>query len=139
LKPVGVLINANCYSSCDIFASYMQDSHAGVIYGEDPQTGAGGANVVQHKNFFTKYLPEVFQNMPGGQDMRIGWRQAIRSGKNAGKLIEDHGVYADFVVRPLASEFATNATRTNQLEKIVEHLKQYGEQTGKTGRTCKFL
>lgn len=46
VKPVGVFTDAHCYSSCDIFAANMQDSGAAIIFGEDPQTGAGGANVV---------------------------------------------------------------------------------------------
>jgi hypothetical protein len=30
--------------------------------------------------------------------MRVSWRQAIRTGKNDGKLIEDDGVYVDYYV-----------------------------------------
>lgn len=39
LKPVGVLVNSACYSSCDMFTAGFQDNEIGVVYGTEPQTG----------------------------------------------------------------------------------------------------
>ena len=48
--------------------------------------------------------------------MRFGWRQAIRStGKNKGKVLEDAGVFADFVIRPQSSDFMGTTTNLNQI------------------------
>lgn len=83
-KPVGVLNNGQCYSACDLFSAAMQDSGAAIIFGEDPQTGAGGANVVEHEDFFVKTLPSVFKKLPGNQNMRLAFRQ---SGKSSSTIV----------------------------------------------------
>ena len=45
---------------------------------------------------FHKYLPETFVlSLPGNQVLRLAWRQTIRTGLNAGNLIEDRGVDVD--------------------------------------------
>ncbi len=97
-KPVALLNNAGCYSSCDMFSAQMQDHAAAVVFGEDPNTGAGGANNVQLAAVLKSLgdHPGPFQKMPSGQNIGFAWRQSIRVGVNAGKLIEDVGVIADF-------------------------------------------
>jgi hypothetical protein len=76
----------------------MQDNGAARIWGEDLKTGAGGANVVTD-TYFRQLVPagqpNPFPALPGGQQMRVAWRQEIRAGKNAGRLIEDYGVTRD--------------------------------------------
>ncbi|KAJ3077638.1 hypothetical protein HK102_005071, partial [Quaeritorhiza haematococci] len=134
-KPVAVWNNGNCYSACDLFSANIQDSGAGVVIGEDPQSGAGGANVVQHRSFFVKTLPEVFEGLPGGQDMRVGWRQTVRTGKNQGALIEDTGVIADHVFRPRPVDLKPNRTQVNQLDKIAFVLKMKGRRSGSAFRS----
>lgn len=81
VRPVSVLTNANCYSACDIFSSNMKDVVGATIFSEDPETGAGGANVVKHGTFFVQSAPSVFQTLPNGQDMSIGWRQLGKVGR----------------------------------------------------------
>ncbi|KAJ3397803.1 hypothetical protein HDU92_002475 [Lobulomyces angularis] len=118
-KPVGVWMNAKCYSACDMFVANMKDNGVARIYGEDPQTGAGGANVVD-LSFLSYYAPTYFKNnLPGGQTMRLAWRQAVR--KN-GALIEDLGVSADMVVRPTQKDFI-DTNSNSALDKIIADLK----------------
>jgi hypothetical protein len=97
-KPVAVLTNARCFSSCDMFTAAMQDNGSARIWGEDVKTGAGGANVVTDA-YLRSLLPagpaNLFPPLPGGQSMRVAWRQTVRAGKNAGRLIEDYGVTRD--------------------------------------------
>ncbi|KAI9135971.1 hypothetical protein BKA69DRAFT_1107193 [Paraphysoderma sedebokerense] len=123
-KPVAILTNANCYSACDIFSALMQDYGIATIYGEDLLTGAGGANVVDVNSFFSSitdlasdfYLPD-----DGKQNMRIGWRQIVRGGKNAGRLIEDRGVVADRRARPTVDDIVGKTQ--SQFDKITADLK----------------
>ncbi|NNG01062.1 MAG: hypothetical protein HKM93_16855 [Desulfobacteraceae bacterium] len=93
-KPVAVLANARSYSATDMFTCSIQDNNAAVIYGEDPQTGAGGANVIEH-GYFLEYGTPDFVPLPFNHDMRVSWRQNIRFGAHEGELIEDYGCFAD--------------------------------------------
>ncbi|KNC99789.1 uncharacterized protein SPPG_05166 [Spizellomyces punctatus DAOM BR117] len=144
LKPVAVFNNAKCYSACDMFSAGMQDHEAALIIGEDATTGAGGANVIEHRSYLEEVLPEVYLPLPyqkpgeplryGAPDMRIAWRQSVRVKKNAGKLIEDIGIISDTVVRPVPSDFAEAEKGVlTQLDVIAQKLQQYGAATGKRG------
>ncbi|MCG8569784.1 MAG: S41 family peptidase [Spirochaetes bacterium] len=93
-KPVVVLNNARSYSATDLFSCAMQDNEAAVIFGEDPRTGAGGANVITHA-LFNYYVGAPFETMPLDHRMRVSWRQSVRFGKHEGDLIEDYGCVAD--------------------------------------------
>jgi hypothetical protein len=78
-----------------MFSAAMQDNGLAKIWGEDPTTGAGGANVVDDA-FYRWFIPSgPFPFLPGGQNIRTAWRQTIRTGKHAGELIEDYGVARD--------------------------------------------
>lgn len=92
-KPVAVLANARSYSATDLFSCSMQDNGAAVLYGEDPRTGAGGANVITHA-LFNQVLPSVFEALPGNHAMRVSWRQSVRFGPSEGRVIEDFGCRA---------------------------------------------
>ncbi len=96
--PVAVLTNSGCFSTCDMFTAGMQDNALATIWGEDLRTGAGGANVWNY-SFFGEWLPSdqqgPFLPLPGGQDMRVAWRDAIRAGLHQGQILEDYGVTAD--------------------------------------------
>jgi len=118
-KPVGVLANARSYSATDLFTCAMQDNGAATIFGEDRQTGAGGANVLEH-GFFNAFAPEVFTALPGGVSMRVSWRQSIRSGYNNGSMIEDQGCTANVDV-PRSLSDLSNGDQT-QFDKIADAL-----------------
>ena len=100
-RPVVVLTDAACFSACDLFAAGMQDNGAGIILGVHQTTGAGGANVMEHR-VFQRIMQDAdknpFESLPFFQNMRVSWRQTVRAGKNAGALIEDAGVKSDLVV-----------------------------------------
>ncbi|KAJ3380463.1 hypothetical protein HDU92_005960 [Lobulomyces angularis] len=131
LKPVAVLNDANCYSACDLLSASMQDSGAAsIIFGHDGKTGAGGANVVEHKDFFSKILPSEFQTLPHGQDIRLGWRQLVRNGKNEGKIIEDVGIDADRILRPTVRELTAENDRSAVFDTIAHELRAIGEKDG---------
>ncbi|TPX61976.1 hypothetical protein SpCBS45565_g07129 [Spizellomyces sp. 'palustris'] len=144
LKPVAVFNNADCYSACDMFSAGMQDHEAALIIGEDATTGAGGANVIEHRAVLEQLLPDVYLPLPyqrpgeplryGSPDMRIAWRQSIRVKKNAGKLIEDIGIISDAVIRPVPKDFVeADKGVLTQLDFIAQKLQQYGVSTRKNG------
>jgi hypothetical protein len=96
--PVAVLTNSACFSTCDMFTAGMQDNGLATIWGEDRHTGGGGANVVDQTWFGAVLPPDnqgPFQPLPGGQSMRVAWRDAIRVGLHDGEILEDYGVTAD--------------------------------------------
>ncbi|KAI9102864.1 hypothetical protein DFS34DRAFT_711968 [Phlyctochytrium arcticum] len=150
LRPVAVLTDGVCYSACDFFCAGMQDNGAAIIFGEDPQTGAGGANVFTHKSTLQNGSPTIFKPLPfegslgkdaknqtvpipGTSGMRVAIRQAVRIGRNAGKILEDAGVKVDEVIRQTPAEFAqTQGEVFPQFEQIAMRLKQ---QAAKDGRS----
>ena len=100
--PVAYLMNGNCFSACDYLGVNLQDNSIGTIWGENSwQSGGGGANVWDHGFFLKQMLPATnnpFQALSNNQNMRIAWGQAMRVGRNTGKLIEDNGTTADRVI-----------------------------------------
>jgi C-terminal processing protease CtpA/Prc len=80
-KPVGVFTNANCYSACDMFAANMQDNSGAIVFGEDGNTGAGGANVVEYGNYLSQIVPKLLPPLPyasqlphSAQNLRVSYR-----------------------------------------------------------------
>ncbi|KAI9090855.1 hypothetical protein DFS34DRAFT_342832 [Phlyctochytrium arcticum] len=150
LKPIAVLTDAQCYSACDFFCAGMQDSGAAIIFGEDPQTGAGGANVFGLKKNLQGLAPTIFKPLPfegslgkdennrtipipGTSDMRVAFRRVVRIGRNAGKILEDTGVLVDEVIRPTLAEITqVGGEMSLQFEHIAMRLKQ---QAAKDGRS----
>ena len=57
--PAELITDALCYSTTDIFAAGFQDHQIGQILGADGNTGAGGANVWEHRFFVSDILPGV--------------------------------------------------------------------------------
>ncbi|KAJ3223841.1 hypothetical protein HK099_000612 [Clydaea vesicula] len=131
LKPVAVLNNANCYSSCDIFSAAMQDSQtAKVMFGEDGATGAGGCNVVHHENF-RQYNPVDFNApLPFGVDVTIGWQQLIRNGVNDKKKVEDFGIESDVILRPTTFDLFNVNNRSSVFDRIAHQLRAIGQADG---------
>ena len=92
------------------------------MYGEDPRTGAGGANVITH-GLFNFALPSVFPALPGGRQMRVSWRQSLRFGSNrAGQVIEDFGCEANVDVSLTANDILNG--NQDQILKITKDLAQ---------------
>lgn len=122
--PVALLTNSGCYSACDMFSAGLQDQGLATIWGEDESTGAGGANVITWSDFVW-VQDQVgqggpFKNLPGGQDMRVAWRQALRVGIHQGELIEDYGISPDESASLTVNDLVSG--RADQLKKITNGL-----------------
>jgi hypothetical protein len=100
LGPVVLVTNAHCYSATDIFAAGFQDHGIGPVLGTDDNTGAGGANVLEQKQF-VELFGEIdtdgpYRPLPAGVGMRAAIRRSLRVGAAAaGALLEDVGVLRD--------------------------------------------
>ncbi len=118
--PVAVLANSNSYSASDYFSCQMQDSGAGFVFGEEPRTGAGGANVFEH-SLYAQFAPTVFSPLPATHRARVSVGQAIRQGINEGEFIEDFGCSADLLVSPSLSDLLDGGE--NQILRITSALR----------------
>lgn len=117
--PVAVLTNALTFSAAEHFAALMQDERLGTIWGEDLKTGGSGANVMEHATF-VRNVGDPFTELPAGQAMRVAWRQFLRTGRNAGMVLEDQAVTADRRVRLTLEEILTGTPI--QLDRITADL-----------------
>ncbi len=92
--PVVVVVNANTYSSGDLFTAGIVDNRIGPVVCIGQATGAGGANVwsfddVRDAMAGTRTpLPAL----PQGVTLQVAIRRAVRSGDSDGVLIEDAGI-----------------------------------------------
>ncbi len=118
--PVAVLANSNSYSASDYFSCNMQDAGIGFVFGEEPRTGAGGANVFEH-SLFTQFVPTVFSALPGTHRARVSFGQGVRTGLNEGEFIEDFGCKADLLVSPRLQDVLDGGE--NQIIKVTSALK----------------
>jgi subtilisin family serine protease len=99
--PVVLLVDGNCYSATDIFAAGFQDHKIGKVLGVSGNTGAGGANVWEHR-LLHDVLPPGWglKPLPNKAGMRVAIRQSLRVGPRTGALLEDFGVLPDEVHAP---------------------------------------
>ena len=92
--PAVAIVDANTYSSGDLFAAGWVDHDIGPLVSIGQATGAGGANV-----WTSNQLRDALAGtdhrlppMPGGAGFTLAFRRAIRSAKGDGIPIEDLGI-----------------------------------------------
>ena len=94
--PVVLVTDALCYSATDTFAAGFQDNEIGPVLGVDDNTGAGGANVVEHADLLDEWHGGPLKKLPGGARFRVALRRSLRVGKLwGGQPVEDLGVIPD--------------------------------------------
>ncbi|KAH6565957.1 hypothetical protein BASA62_006954 [Batrachochytrium salamandrivorans] len=143
VRPMGVLNDGRCYSSCDVFSGAIQSHGVGTVFGEDGQTGGGGAIVLKLDPFLLTASPSDFQKFPFSNELTngsttytnaltVGVTKTIRVGLYNGQEIEDLGVKADVVFRPQWSDLQPNSTTNSQYDRIAEHLARIGQENGQS-------
>ncbi|KAH6591289.1 hypothetical protein BASA50_008791 [Batrachochytrium salamandrivorans] len=143
LRPMGVLNDARCYSSCEVFSGAIQGHGAGTIFGEDERTGGGGAAVLKLDPFLIRASPTYFQKFPFSQELTsgskthtntlsVGVTQTIRTGLYKGQDIEDLGIEPDAIFRPRWSDLQPNPTTNTQYGRIAERLARIGQGNGQS-------
>ncbi len=130
-KPIAVLMNSNCYSACDVFTSIFKDYKIARIYGENIQTGGGGANVIEWNDFLepviiddkgtrSSMIPNA-KPLPKGSEIRFAWNKIKRPNNTKyEQYIEGIGVIADYVYKPTEEDAFNNSNRI--LNKIMEDM-----------------
>jgi hypothetical protein len=95
--PVVLVTDAFCYSATDMFAAGFVDHEIGHVIGVDGNTGAGGANVVEHVDLAEDWVGGPLLPLPGEARMTVSLRRTLRVGERAGEPVEDLGVRPDFI------------------------------------------
>jgi hypothetical protein len=92
--PSVAVVDANTYSSGDLFAAGWVDHGIGPLVSVGQATGAGGANVWTSSQLRDALSGTDHQQprMPAGTGFTIAFRRAIRSGTGDGIPIEDLGI-----------------------------------------------
>lgn len=94
--PVVLIVDARCYSACDIFVAGFADHAIGRIIGTSGRTGAGGANVWTQQNLQELSGPDAgFAALPQGGALRVAVRRSLRVGPREGVILEERGVTPD--------------------------------------------
>jgi hypothetical protein len=92
--PVVVVVDANTYSSGDLFAAGIVDNRIGPVVCIGEATGAGGANVWESDDI-SAAMEAAGISLPAlanGANFSMSMRRAVRSGDADGVLIEDNGI-----------------------------------------------
>jgi hypothetical protein len=134
-KPVILLTNASCYSSCDMFSATLQDTGRVEIIGADESTGGGGANVVTTEALYGSLKDGAenkgpFHLLDLGQEMRVAFRETVRGGFHAGELLENFGARSMQVLR---------STRRDVLEKDADRMEKILDHLASTPKSGDFL
>ena len=92
--PVVVVVDANTYSSGDLFAAGIVDNRIGPVVTIGEATGAGGANVWSSDDLRAALAAakSPLPTLPAGVSFTVAVRRAVRSNDAEGTLVEDVGV-----------------------------------------------
>jgi C-terminal processing protease CtpA/Prc len=99
-----LITSALSYSAADIFIAGFRDHHLGKILGVHGNTGAGGANRWTYSDILSLLRGERLTQgrppaLPGGADLRVAIRRAVRVGAGEGMELEESGIEPDEVHR----------------------------------------
>jgi C-terminal processing protease CtpA/Prc len=92
--PAVAVVDANTYSSGDLFAAGWVDNDIGPLVSVGEATGAGGANVWTGNQLRDALsgTDHQYAPLPAGVGFTVAIRRAIRSGLSDGVPIEDLGI-----------------------------------------------
>ena len=92
--PVVVIVDANTYSSGDLFAAGVVDNRIGPVITIGEASGAGGANVWGSDDLRAALAAakSPLPTLPDGVSFTVAVRRAVRSNDAEGTLVEDVGV-----------------------------------------------
>lgn len=92
--PVVVVVDANTYSSGDLFTAGVVDNRVGPVVCIGQATGAGGANVWSSDDLRAALAAaeRPLPPLPEGVGFTVAVRRAVRNSSADGVLIEDSGI-----------------------------------------------
>jgi hypothetical protein len=119
--PVVVVVDANTYSSGDLFTAGIVDNRIGPVVCIGTATGAGGANVWSSDDIRAALSAAEHQlpSLPAGVSFTVALRRATRGGDADGVLIEDAGIAGQQYVMTRDDLFRSNRDLIEQCAKIL--------------------
>ncbi len=110
--PVVLLTDALCYSTTDFFIAGFADHKIGDIIGSAGNTGAGGANMLEHAELCKlwaqgakgKGSQSPYEPLPRGTKMHVAFRRSSRVLDWAETPLEDLGVAMSSVRNPTLND-----------------------------------
>ena len=117
--PVVAVVNANTYSSGDLFTAGFLDNRIGIVICIGEATGAGGANVWSSDELGAamKAAGHPMAALAHGANLTVAVRRAVRSGDADGVLIEDSGIAGQLYAMTQRDVFDSNRD-------LIEHCGQ---------------
>lgn len=101
--PVITVIDAQTYSSGDIYAALQADQNRSLLVGTSDLSGAGGATVRRYSGLVSIFS-EFGDFLPGDVDFTTAFSRLYRTGTNAGAIIENFGVKPDIRYYPTRND-----------------------------------
>lgn len=108
--PIVVVVDANTYSSGDLFTAGIVDNGIGPVVCIGQATGAGGANVWTSDDLQAALdaAERPLPSLPKGVNFTMAVRRAVRNGEADGVLIEDAGIAGQSYAMTKEDIFASN-------------------------------
>jgi hypothetical protein len=121
--PVVVVVDANTYSSGDLFAAGIVDNRIGPVVCIGEATGAGGANVWESQDVVAAMQAADISlaELASGVNFTLSVRRAVRSGDADGVLIEDSGIAGQPYEMTRRDIFAKNQDLIDHCGAILAH------------------
>jgi hypothetical protein len=131
-KPIAILTNSNCFSTCEIFTAIFKDRKIARIFSETRHTGGIGSSSMEWNKLITilnNNENEGFQYptipngypLPKGSNFNFSLSKIYRDNGNSEENdIEGSGVLADFVYKITIDDIKSNDTII--LDKIMDDI-----------------
>jgi hypothetical protein len=138
--PVVVIVNANTYSSGDLFAAGIVDNHIAPVICIGEATGAGGANVWTSDDLSAAMKAAGFPlpALADGANFTMALRRAVRSGDAEGMLIEDTGIAGQPYSMTQRDIFQSNGDLIDFCGKMLSEQPSTQLQVVRSGRSLKI-
>jgi C-terminal processing protease CtpA/Prc len=124
--PVVLITDALCYSTTDIFTAGFQDNNIGVVLGTSGNTGAGGAQIIDHTDLVSwlgKDAKSPFVTLPRGAEFSVAIRRSLRVGNLSGRPLEDLGITPDRRYFMTERDLRDNRGLLNEAVKILKQMR----------------
>jgi hypothetical protein len=138
--PVVVVVDANTYSSGDLFSAGIVDNRIGPLVCIGEATGAGGANVWDCDDLRAalEAAEQPLPALPAGVRFTLAVRRAVRSGDADGTLIEDAGVPGQAYEMTRNDVFAANRDLIEHCGEILAAQPRTRLDVKRIGRTLEI-
>ncbi len=139
-KPVAILTNSNCFSTCEIFTAIFKDRKIARIFSETRRTGGVGStsmkwnelvtllNNIENEGILEQTIPNAYL-LPKGSDFSFSSSKIYRENNNSEEnYIEGNGVLADYVYKVTVDDIKSDDKMI--LDKIMDDILDKSNSKG---------